>query len=357
LDDTTRDEAAREFWGEDLASSGEVEAADPVTTEAADPTLVYPQVSGLPRRLGAFIVDMAILSGLAAVVGWAFAPIWVSAGPFGRLFGLVVILVYFGSMDSRIARGQTLGKRVAKVAVRDADNEPISTGRALGRTAIWALPVMLSGWVLPGLATNPVVAWVHGVIVAGVGSALVFTMLFNRRSRQGLHDMLCGTWVGRLNGPRIESFPRASRLQWNVSMALVGVTAIAAAVMPPLVAATLPGGDDIQGVYGGLSSDPRFWSASVSSVGEIGKSTDTGRTLNVQAWYRGAPDRASQLKALHDVGRATLDRLPDPANYAWFNIGITSGYDLLLVSVYRTANMSYDLNGLQSELASPTTPP
>lgn len=86
----------------------------------------------------------------------------------GRPIGLLLIIPYFGLMNSKIGDGQTIGKRLLKIAVRNKSNEPIELGRAITRILIIYLPILLNGWSLP-LFQNYILSWVLSLIVLGLG--------------------------------------------------------------------------------------------------------------------------------------------------------------------------------------------
>jgi|CXWL01.1.fsa_nt_gi uncharacterized RDD family membrane protein YckC len=65
------------------------------------------------------------------ILGWSLSSFWFQIGPYGRIVGLLFILPYFGLMNSGVGKGQTIGKRLLKIAVRDGENKPIRLGRSL----------------------------------------------------------------------------------------------------------------------------------------------------------------------------------------------------------------------------------
>lgn len=52
-------------------------------------------------------------------------------------------------------------------------------------------------------------------------------MIFNRKGKQGIHDMLLGTYVVYLPGKPIESFPTTPRIHWTITYVWFGISAIA----------------------------------------------------------------------------------------------------------------------------------
>jgi uncharacterized RDD family membrane protein YckC len=157
-------------------------ASRPIDAASAPP----PRYGGFWRRLGAFIVDLAMISLLCAVMA-AMAYVAYKVGlaahnrrvSLGNASPLVVLLtmaglflttayfVVFHGMD-----GQTIGKLVFHLRVVGADRQRISYRRALLR---WLGTV--------------------GFGMASIGLSLLW-ILWSREKR-GWHDFLARTWVIR----------------------------------------------------------------------------------------------------------------------------------------------------------------
>ena len=303
-------------------------------SESALPQFAIPPISGFWRRLAAFLLDGLILGLIGQALGWSLSTVWFQVGPYGRVVGELVALLYFGLMDSRISNGQTLGKRVLKVAVRDRDGQAIGMGRSALRTLIWLVPATLNGWALP-VMTNPIFAWIAGVILFGVGGAVVATMVFNRRTRQGLHDMLTGTYVLALTGEPVETLPLPARPQWILAGAVVLLALIMASVsgvIPSRLGAPIQQVIELQK---SLQKDDRFFSVSVFDQTFYESGGDTSRALRIQAWYKGVPSDSSRSAILNDIAKVTL-AVDGVEDYDLIRVDLKSAYDLGIASGYLT---------------------
>ena len=192
---------------------------------AQAPSPAFPPIAGFWKRLLAFTIDALILGGFGQILALVFSDFFYSIGPYGRPIGWTIALLYFGIFNSKLGGGQTLGKRLMKLAVRDGNNKTISLGRAVTRISIIIAPALFNGWAIP-ILQNTAINVILTVIVFGLGGALVYTMIFNRGTRQGIHDLLVKTYVVNLNGPPIEAFPKSSRIHWVISGTLVGLVAL-----------------------------------------------------------------------------------------------------------------------------------
>ena len=283
-------------------------------------------IAGFWRRLLAFVVDSTMLGIVGQALGWSLSSVWFEVGPYGRIVGQVIGILYFGVMGSRIAGGSTLGKRLLGLAVRGPDGRPIGIVRSLVRTSVWVIPWTLNGWAMP-IMSNPVVSWVTAVLVFGVGGAMVVTMLFNRRTRQGLHDILTQTYVLRIDGPPVQALPTPGRLPWVLSAAMLAFAVVLASVGRQLVSRAVPQFQDLVTLQRRLQKDDRFFSAGVFDNTFHGSDGAKSRTLRVQVWYKGVPTEATRIKVMNEVARVALN-MGDPEKFDLIRIEVVSAYDL-----------------------------
>jgi uncharacterized RDD family membrane protein YckC len=145
-----------------------------------------PEAAGVPmadwwRRFAALVIDIAIIS----------IPLGIVTRDMGRIpgffVGAAVGVTYFALLNGG-RRGQTLGKMVWDVRVRDAANGgplgvPKAAIRYLAPTLLFLIPIRLATYVSPGF-----LLWV----VDGLWP------LWDRQ-RQAVHDKLAGSMVVRAN--------------------------------------------------------------------------------------------------------------------------------------------------------------
>jgi uncharacterized RDD family membrane protein YckC len=305
-------------------------AADVVPALPVQPAPGYPSISSFWRRLAAWAVDVVLLALIGQVIGRSLAPSWVEIGPYGRFVGLLIVLPYFGLMNSRTAGGQTLGKRLLGIAVRGADNQPLALGRSLARASILILPLLFNGWAIPVLQL-PVLGWLAGVVTFGLGSAILYTMVFNRRARQGLHDLLCRTYVVHLSGDPTPNFPDSARVHWTASAVLVGLAAILSGLLsffPQIVLSGLQVSPSVFGIYRALHDDGRFFSARVTASTTYDTQGSTVRALNIDVWYKGSLSYEHGVGLINELGQLALNLAEDIGQYDMLLVQVTSKYDL-----------------------------
>jgi uncharacterized RDD family membrane protein YckC len=170
----------------------------PSTNEAFSTSLALPRyrhIGALWRRVCAFLVD-GIVVGLAAtfVASPFFEPLS-RVGPWGPLLGFIMALPYYAILNSKIGDGQTLGKRLLDLQVIGADGNPISFGKSVLRYAVFAVPYYLGDVRFPATRTPWLVATLFPFIATCFTCATVYLIFFNRRTRQGVHDLSAGSYV------------------------------------------------------------------------------------------------------------------------------------------------------------------
>jgi len=296
-----------------------------VLSKGAEPIFRLHPIAGFWRRFLAFLVDCIVLGVVGQVLAWSIPSMLFEIGPYGRIGGQAIALLYLGLMNSWVGGGQTLGKRVLSAAVRDAEGKPIGIGRSIVRSSIWIVPGVLNGWSIP-LMSNPVVAFVAVLVVFGIGGAVIATMVFNRQTRQGLHDMLTHTYVLRLDGEPVEALPATPRGQWVLSGVIfsVALTLVTMGIFfRPLLEAKL---QPVSGLQRTLMTDRRFFTVGVTDS-TVFVEHKKNRVLQIKIWCKGEPSEPTQTAMMNDIARTALT-LRDIDRYDLVRIELTSAYDL-----------------------------
>ena len=172
------------------------------------------------RRIAAFWVDALIVVGAAYLFGFLFFDWTAGLAIGGVLLGYGATLAYFMLSDSRVCGGQSLGRRLFGIAVTGRDGAPLSLIRALPRALIALLPYMIA----PRLDDLLKPLWSDtypepvGIPAIVAGCALIclvagglvgwpYMILCNRKTRQGLHDVLLRSVVVPVLRPQCSEAP------------------------------------------------------------------------------------------------------------------------------------------------------
>lgn len=289
---------------------------------------VPPPIALVWRRVAAFGVDIVLLTIALQVMGVIFSSLLYRIGPYGRIIGLGVVLVYFAASEARFGMGQTLGKRWLGIAVRDASGKPIGPGRAAARNLVWVLPLFAIGGVL----ALPEYAHAVGnlVLTASVGifAALLYTAMVNRKTGQALHDMLVGTYVVTPRGPSVSAYPHTGRIHWLVSAALIALGCLASvnSFLPNSGTGTVT--QATRPVYDKLWADDRFF---VTRVEYNEYPYPTGQIfpiISLSAWAKELPAQAQRVETVDQLARLVLDTYPGVDKLTSIEVMVYSGYDL-----------------------------
>ena len=159
------------------------------------PTTGASHIAGFWRRLFAFILDVLVLGVFGACLGLVSYDYLASVGGWGRILGFVIALTYLGVMNSRIFGGRTLGKMAMKIKVVSSNGAPLNVVTSFCRSGIICVPYFLNG---APFYVDLLRSWfgiVLTLLVFGVGLSIVYLFIFNRRTRQSLHDLAVGSYV------------------------------------------------------------------------------------------------------------------------------------------------------------------
>jgi len=154
-------------------------------------------ISGLWRRLLAFLLDGILVGIIGFALGLFLFDFFAQIGGYGRLVGFCIALAYFGLLNSSVGKGRTIGKKIMKIEVVDRSGEHISLVRSLIRYTILSAPFFLNGLLIPPSVVQSPIGYCIAFLIFGCGGAIIYLYIFNRRTRQSLHDLTVRTFVVR----------------------------------------------------------------------------------------------------------------------------------------------------------------
>ncbi|MCP4264183.1 MAG: RDD family protein [Candidatus Brocadiaceae bacterium] len=189
-------------------------------------------ISGFWRRIFAYIIDGIILGIFGLIIGTIFFDYFAELGGYGRIIGFIPALLYFGILNSSISNGQTVGKRILKIKVIGNNAQTLSPLQSIARFLIIGFPFFLNGAMIPPeIMLNTFISLFLLLIVFFMGGSIIYLYIFNRKSRQSLHDLVVGSYVVRTTSNHELS---ASPI-WKGHLAVVGLIFVAVIVMSTTV--------------------------------------------------------------------------------------------------------------------------
>src|SRR5881394_1297285 len=173
-------------------------------TSASEPSpLLPPEVptppefrkAGFWRRVGASLIDTIILGIVGWILGFFFADAFMRMAGWERAIGFAVASLYFVPLNSRLGRGQTVGKRALGIRVVSKAGATLGFPRSLARSVVLMLPYFLNGAPIPMEVLKLGGGVVFSEAVFGLGLSIVYLIAVNARTRQSLHDLVVGSYV------------------------------------------------------------------------------------------------------------------------------------------------------------------
>lgn len=308
---------------------------EPITAgEAAPPPA---PIAGFWRRALAFAVDGLILGLAGAALGLVAFDRLAELGGWGRVLGLVISLAYFGVMDSRFTGGQTPGKRLLKIRVVRTDGALLGPGTSMLRFCVMGVPYFLNGARIRFDAEDTWLVMLLSLAVFGLGLAILYLLIFNRRTRQSLHDLVTGSCVIAAEGTLV---PGTLAPVWRghyIVTALIVAAALAApvALSGMLLNTTFK---PLLATQKSLMQQPE--------VGYAGATTGTFKNFNGSAPLHTIgvtvvlAHKLDTKEALADrLAGIVLDQYPDTSGLDDIDIAIAYGYDIGIASAW--SNNSY----------------
>lgn len=301
-----------------------------------DPSSDIRSIAGFWRRLGAFFLDCLLLGSLGAAVGSLLTDELVHMGPWGRLLGFFVALFYFGLLNSSLTGGQTIGKRLLKIKVVNKDGGPLSVPMSFLRFVPIGAP-----WFLNNAQFSDTLlfsAWVYALSVAifGLGLSILYLYIFNRRSRQSVHDLLVGSYVVAVKAKGRVVATTTSRLHLGICVFLIG-----AAGVVPFYAKNLASSEPfapLMKITAAVRSEPWVVFSTVSkgqtSTATAGAGQKTTTHLSITAHSKDADiqnaSRAQQLATLAIAADSSVGGVDV------MDVTLVYGYDIGIASYWRS---------------------
>ncbi|MEM7111091.1 MAG: RDD family protein [Chloroflexota bacterium] len=288
-------------------------AAEPATP-IDDDTL--PQIAGFWLRVFAYLLDLLIFVVFFQLAGWLFRDFAFSLGPWGRLIGYGLIVPYWAFFNSEKGSGQTIGKQLMKIVVVDQDNNYLTFSQSLQRALIIAVISLLNRWQLP-LLEQPILAFIATFIIFGGGLAFIYGLVFNRVTRQGLHDLLIGSYVvmtplvtTQVMQPIPYSHKRNTYGLLSVGM-LIALISLLWQGSPPTLGIIQQGEwDEILALQASLADNDDFFGVGVNRVNRTSSGSQTvEKRLSIEVWSKtSCEQQLDYCQALIDeVARQVLD--------------------------------------------------
>ncbi len=312
-------------------------------TEAQNPPPSVQPLFGFWRRIIAFGIDSVVLGLVGSCLGLFFVDYFVSIGGWGRLLGFVVAGVYFSIMNSDVSNGQTIGKHVMKIKVVDVEGNYLKIHNSTIRYMIFGSPYFLNGANVPGPLLLAPIGYIIGIIVFGGIGSIIYLYIFNRPTRQSLHDLAVGSFVvKREHSGSIKSDP-----MWKGHLAIVGallvVTLLFLSIGLPLIGKQTPFAELLE-IKNYIDNSRKFNAMNVMA----GHATHNGQKstylrINVVTYEKKKDYKQESL----DIAAMIKNKYPDILGRDTLYVSVSYGYDIGIASYWNTYNAQYSRNDIK----------
>jgi uncharacterized RDD family membrane protein YckC len=298
-------------------------------------------ISGFWRRIGALFIDTLILGIFGFVLGLALESIFVQIGAWGRLVGFTIALVYFSVGNSSITGGQTIGKKALKLRVVDSENSPVGIDRSILRYIILATPFSLNGAQFSTEAMQSFLMYPLSLIVFGGLFSILYLYIFNRTTRQSLHDLAVGTFVVN-SGVEKQEVGKV----WRVHIIVVAVLFVAAAIVPAFTTqlAQSEPFKEMLSVQSALLDEPNVTYATISTntttFSSVNEGTKTTNYVSCQIFLES--NTISDVELARRLAAIVIANYPEAINKDTIQITLTYGYDIGIASQWSRHPHNFD---------------
>lgn len=289
-----------------------------------------PAFSGFWRRFAAWVLDVIALGLVGWVLGLVLAHALAAMGPWGRVFGFLVACLYFAVLDSHWGQGQSLGKRLMAIRVLSSSGQLLSPWQAGLRFVPVGLPWFSNGAAFaPSLLSSWLIYPLTAVIL-GLALSQLYLSVFNRPSRQLVHDVWLSTVVVPAGQRQVVQAAALSRMTLSVCALLC----VASGFAPWAIQrwAQLQGADmnALAPVQDAVMAVPGVLHAQVG-IGEGWTQTNHSERrnwtyLSVKAGSR-TPDIQNPAR-LQAMARAALQAYPAGQQRDVLSVRLCHGYDI-----------------------------
>ena len=233
-----------------------------------------------------------------------------------------------GVLQGRLFNGQTIGKKILKIKVVNSSNEFIPFGKSILRSLVLLIPIFLNGAQFTETITNSFLIYPISFIIFGGFLASIYLYIFNRTTRQSLHDIAVGTYVVNANA----SIQETEKI-WGNHLLLTALIFLVAALAPILTPKLIEDKSykNLSIAQSAIMKNTNVSSASVFSGwttfnSSTNKDSKTTTYIRIQALLK-TKDIEDKVFA-KKLATSAMENIPEDAKVDTIQIILVSGYDI-----------------------------
>ncbi len=281
---------------------------------------------------------MLILGIIGVIAGSLLQEQFAALGAWGRVVGFIVTLTYFGVTESGLGGGQSLGMKVLGMRVVSQTGEALSLPAAFIRAAIFCLAYFLNGAGFDLDVGNEWTAMGVSLLIFGLIFSVFYMLIFNRRTRQSIHDLAVGAFVVKADPGKLSL---STEPIWRGHVAIVGVAIFAMSVGGILISKQFLQSGPLASlvlVQQTVRTLPGVNRVSVS-LNAFTSSTGTTNRLFINAVVD-ASTLNPEVLAQH-IAQVALKNCAEASKQHAIVVTLTSGYDIGIASWWRSTNYTH----------------
>lgn len=143
--------------------------------------------------LGSFAITILLILILGMILGGnnIVSSFLFNRSNFMEIVYCFIYLFYFTIQNSRICKGQTIGKRNQRIRVVDSEGEYLNISSSLLRTLVIGLGLF------PGIEalSGTILGVFFGTVFLALLFISIYLLFFNKPSRRTVHDLVAGSTV------------------------------------------------------------------------------------------------------------------------------------------------------------------
>jgi len=209
------------------------------------------------------------------------------------------------------------------------------------RYSIIGVPYFLNGAILSESFLYPVGFYIVSLLVFGFGLSIVYLFVFNRNTRQSLHDIITGTYVIQKNSESSE----ALKPIWPVHYAITGVLMVLSLLAPIFMGQIIQGEffSELLKTRERIQNVPQVVNATIqdgqSSFSEISGESKTTTYLSAQVVINNQNIENEELAAR--IANVILETHKDATQRNLIQVSLTYGYDIGIASKWTRYRYSF----------------
>ncbi|WP_027379755.1 RDD family protein [Chryseobacterium daeguense] len=285
-------------------------------------------------RIWAMLIDFIILGIFGFILGIIFNTYFISIGEKAKLIGWLVSLLYFSVLNSKINHGQTFGKKLMRIQVVDIQGKFISLKTSFIRALIFTTPFFLNGLKIKGISTFSPVTIIQAIIIFTIGLGIIVFYIFNKSTRQSVHDIAVKTYVVQDYRDReLSVIPKITKLPYYITGGIFLLVLCGSLYSYNSNSELMK----LLSVYKEISEQDHVNNASVNMTYPPGSNQRYFYTVRISIDYI-PQDQTINNPQLQEAVKSFIKSSAYESDNDILNVLVVSGYDIGIASKYQSFN-------------------